>query len=26
MWIGIALTKALCFIAIDVAFIPFPAP
>ena len=26
MWIGIALTEALCFIAIGVAFIPFPAP
>ncbi len=26
MWIGIALTEALCFIAICVAFIPFPAP
>lgn len=26
MWIGIALTEALAFIAIGVAFIPFPAP
>lgn len=26
MWIGIAITEALCFIAIGVAFIPFPAP
>ncbi len=26
MWIGIALTAALCFIAIGVAFIPFPKP
>lgn len=26
MWIGIALTEALCFIAIGVSFIPFPAP
>jgi len=24
MWIGVALTEALCFIAIGVAFIPFP--
>lgn len=26
MWIGIALTEALAFIAIGVAFIPFPPP
>lgn len=26
MWIGIAITEALCFIAIGVAFVPFPAP
>ena len=26
MWIGIALTEALAFIAIGVAFIPFLAP
>ena len=26
MWIGIALTEALAFIAIGVAFIPFPVP
>jgi F-type H+-transporting ATPase subunit c len=26
MWIGIALTEALAFIAIGVAFIPFPIP
>jgi len=26
MFLGIALTEALCFIAIGVAFIPFPAP
>jgi F-type H+-transporting ATPase subunit c len=26
MFLGIALTEALCFIAIAVAFIPFPAP
>ena len=25
MWIGIALTEARCFIAIGVAFIPFPS-
>jgi F-type H+-transporting ATPase subunit c len=26
MFLGIALTEALAFIAIAVAFIPFPAP
>lgn len=26
MFLGIALTEALCFIAIAVAFIPFPPP
>ena len=26
MWIGIALTEALCFIAVGVGYIPFPAP
>jgi len=26
MFLGIALTEALCFIAIAVAFIPFPVP
>ena len=26
MFLGIALTEALCFIAIAVAFIPFPKP
>ncbi|MBI5160991.1 MAG: F0F1 ATP synthase subunit C [Micrococcales bacterium] len=26
MFLGIALTEALCFIAIAVAFIPFPQP
>jgi len=26
MFLGVALTEALCFIAIAVAFIPFPAP
>jgi len=26
MWIGIAITEALCFIAVGVAFIPFPQP
>lgn len=26
MFLGVALTEALCFIAIGVAFIPFPAP
>jgi F-type H+-transporting ATPase subunit c len=26
MWIGIALTEALCFIAIGVSFLPFPGP
>jgi F-type H+-transporting ATPase subunit c len=26
MFIGIALTEALCFIAVGVAYIPFPHP
>ena len=26
MFLGIALTEALCFIAIAIAFIPFPGP
>jgi len=26
MFLGIALVEALCFIAIAIAFIPFPAP
>jgi F-type H+-transporting ATPase subunit c len=26
MFLGVALTEALCFIAIAVAFIPFPQP
>ena len=26
MFLGIALTEALCFIAIAIGFIPFPAP
>jgi F-type H+-transporting ATPase subunit c len=26
MFLGVALTEALCFIAIAVAFIPFPKP